>query len=383
MIKLNESQILILSITTLLLFNLYATFTSTFYFNTVSYFVKQSVFLLTGMAMGIFLYLKITSKSKTVRSLRKFFIVNVFFIVLTVFLSLLLFILPESFLPTINGAKRWIKFMGITIAPIEVTKLSYIFIFTHIFSSSKFENNKDTRGLFVFIPVYILFTIYLIVITYKQKDLGNFFLFSTIFITMIILYFNKLRVVFKMIGIGILGLAAMIVLSPHRRDRIMQWFESTSEVGSASANYQVEQGFFAINEGGYFGVGPGEGVMKLGYIPEPHTDMIISVIINEIGVFGISLYVIALFSLIYVFIKKAVRLNNLYLLNYTILTSLMLTYQLIVNMFGVLGIIPLKGINVPFLSYGGSSAVSIIVLVFLNLALIKIIEKKPRRKISS
>jgi len=172
----------------------------------------------------------------------------------------------------------------------------------------------------------------------------------------------------------------MIAASPHRRDRIMQWFESTSEVGSASANYQVEQGFFAINEGGYLGVGPGQSIMKLGYIPEPHTDMIIAVMINEIGIVGISIYIISLISMLYILLKKAIKLNNLYVLNYTVLTSLMLTYQLIVNMFGILGIIPLKGINVPFLSYGGSSAISIIVLIFLNLSLIKIIEKKPKRK---
>lgn len=373
---LKDNHILILSLVSLVAFNLYSTLTTTFYFETYAFFIKQSVFMGLGLFVGFLLYIYIAKAKSVSLALKKFYIVNFAFIAFTVFLSLLLFVLPETYLPTINGAKRWIKFMGLTIAPIEITKLSYVFIFTHIFSSARFEKNKNTTGIGVFIPIYMLFTVYLVVITYKQKDLGNFFLFSSVFVTMLILFFNRLRVVFKMFGLGIVMLGAMIASSSHRRDRIMQWFESTSDTGNVSANYQVEQGFFAINEGGYFGVGPGQGIMKLGYIPEPHTDMVITILLNELGLFGFCIYILSFFGLLYYLIKKSVELNNLYLLNYTMLSSLLFAYQIIINLYGVTGIIPLKGINVPFLSYGGSSAMSIFVLLFLNFALVKVVERR-------
>lgn len=371
-----EKQIIVLSLVGLVMFNLFSTYTSTFYYETDGYAIKQLIFIFTGLFLGLLLYAGITFPNATSDSMRRFYLVNGFFAGLTVFFSFLLFILPEAYLPTINGAKRWIKFMGVTIAPIEVTKISFVFIFTHIFSSKRFEENKDTKGLGLFFPVYVLFALYLVVITYKQKDLGNFFLFSAVFITMTLLFFNKLRVVFKMVGLGVGLLAAVVLLSPHRRDRIMQWFESTSDVGSASANYQVEQGFFAINEGGLWGVGPGESVMKLGYIPEPHTDMIITVLMNEVGLFGILVYCALFFSLFYALVKSAIKTGNLYVFNFSFLTSLLMIYQLFINMFGILGIIPLKGINVPFLSYGGSSAISILLLLFLNFSLLAVLNRQ-------
>jgi cell division protein FtsW len=178
------------------------------------------------------------------------------------------------------------------------------------------------------------------------------------------------------VGIGVLTL--LVATSPHRRDRVLQWFEASNNMGNVSSNYQVSQGLFAINEGGWFGVGAGNSVIKLGYVPEAHTDMVIPILINEIGVVGFFIFLFFFLTMVFNLVKQSVKLNNLYLFNFTLLSALMLIFQFLINLFGVVGIIPLKGINVPFLSYGGSGIITIIVLVFLNLSLIRLMEKNPQ-----
>ena len=378
--KLTSIEVLIFLILSLFLFNIYAVETTTFYFDKDRYALKQSIFILIGLMIGYSFYYFITKSKDQVRSLKRFYFINIIFVILTLIFSVLIFVLPESILPTIKGAKRWIKVYGFSIAPIEIMKLSYIFIFTHIFSSDKYSNNLSTKNMSFFTPVFIIFVIYLIIVTIKQKDLGNFFLFSSVFVTMILIFFNRLRLVFQMLFLGIIGLIAVIVTSQHRINRVMQWFEASTGSGAVSSNYQVQQGLFAISDGGFFGSGPGTSIMKLGYIPEPHTDMVIPIILNEIGIFGLFAYIITILSFFILIILKAKKINNIYLFNFSLISFFIICYQMLINLFGVLGVMPLKGINVPFLSYGGSSTIMLIILIFLNMSLMKILSEKKEVK---
>lgn len=374
--KLTSMETLLFLIVTLFLFNIYAVETTTFYFEQSKYALKQSIFICIGIIVGYSFYFFINKPIEQVKSLKRFYFINIIFLLLTLILSILIFVLPESILPTIKGAKRWIKFYGFSIAPIEIMKISFIFIFTHIFSSDKYSENVSTKKMSFFTPVFIIFILYLIIVTIKQKDLGNFFLFSSVFMTMILIFFNRLRLVFQMIFLAVIGLIAAIVTSPHRINRVMQWFDASTGQGAVSSNYQVQQGLYAINDGGFFGTGAGTSIMKLGYIPEPHTDMVIPIILNELGMVGLFGYIFAILSLFILIILKAKKINNLYLFNFSLISFLIICYQILINLFGVLGIIPLKGINVPFLSYGGSSTIMLIILIFLNMSLMKILSKK-------
>jgi cell division protein FtsW (lipid II flippase) len=104
--------------------------------------------------------------------------------------------------------------------------------------------------------------------------------------------------------------------------------------------------------------------------------MVFPILLNELGLIGLILFLLCFFVFFGTLLFKSLSLNNIYVFNFILISFLILSFQLLLNLLGVLGIIPLKGINVPFLSYGGSSIVSIIILMFLNLSILKIMKEK-------
>lgn len=355
----------------LFLFGSLINFSASYYINE-NIFVKSFIFILLGSLISLFIFWFIFFNNSLKKQIFRFYLINSSFLIISIILSILIFILPDSLMPTINGAKRWIKTPFFNIAVVEIIKISFVFIFSHIFSSNKFLKNMNTHKISFFKPILLLFLILLLVVTVKQKDFGNFFLFCVVFITMVFLFFNKIRLVFKILSLSLVGFFLLIITSPHRIDRVLGWFKEDSLNG----NYQVEQGLHAIHEGSFFGIGAGNSIFKLGYIPEVHTDMIFSLLINEFGLFGLSLYFFLVFYFLIFLVILSLKLNNLYLINYTLISSLLIGYQIFINLFGILGIIPLKGINVPFLSYGGSSTISLFILISLNISLFYIIKNK-------
>jgi len=308
---------------------------------------------------------------------RRFYILNLLVLFIGIILNLSLFILPSSIVPHINGATRWIKLGFFNISPIEILKLGVIFIFTHILTSNAYTEKNNTKEIKIFLPFVFIFLILSFLIPIKQKDIGNFFLISASFLLLIFIIFNKLRLIFKLVGIALIALVSLILTSQHRIDRVKNWFFSNSNVGDVASNYQVTQGYLNIHEGGWFGTGFGQSIFKYGYIPDIHTDLIFSLYINETGIIGFILYYILLLYINIFLIYKAVVSNNLYSILYTAFLSFYVMLQSFLNLFGILGIVPLKGITVPFLSYGGSSIFFLIIAYGFALILLKInLDKK-------
>lgn len=346
----------------LCLFNILMTYSTTYYFSSNFYF-KQALYLFLGIFVSSLFFFFIYKDDIYEKQVLRFNFLNISFVILAIFLTLLLFVLPESLLPTIKGAKRWIKTPLFNIAPVEILKISFVYIFAIIFSSDKFIKNKNNIKLTFFIPIAILFLFLLVTVTIKQKDFGNFFLFCSVFVTMTFVFFDKIRLFFKIIFVGLLALAGLIVIAPHRINRIISWLNSESQ----NSNYQVLQGLNTISEGSFFGQGIGDSIMKLGYIPEVHTDMVFATLLSEFGIIGFLFYIFFIFGFFFVLIRKAFHFDNLFLLNFSLISFFLIIYQIFTNLFGVLGVIPLKGINVPFLSYGGSAGISITILFFMNI----------------
>jgi len=364
-------ELFFISLTSLILLNLYTVYSSTYFIN-FQYLLKEIFFILISIIFNLILFKIIFKKQDYFERINIFYKINFTILIVGLILSFLLFILPTSIVPYINGATRWIKTPLFNIAPIEVLKIGIIFLFTHILTSNKYTNNFNSKTLHVFIPFAIVFFILAILIPFKQKDLGNFFLILMTFLSITFVLFQKIRLIFKLISIGVITLLLFIISSPHRIDRIVNWLNATNNIGDISSNYQVKQGLYAINSSNIYGNGIGESIFKLGYIPDLHTDMIFTLLIDETGIFGIILYYSLLFYITLFLITKSLILNNLYTILYTLIVSIMIFFQGFINLFGILGIIPLKGISVPFLSYGGSNIFYIITIISLSLFLLKI-----------
>jgi cell division protein FtsW len=183
-----------------------------------------------------------------------------------------------------------------------------------------------------------------------------------------------------------MGVAGFIVTSPHRIERFKgwwfmlqnaiakifpQWAHAVPKVSLAEEPYQVSNSLHAIHHGGLFGVGLGNGVLKLGFLSEVHTDFVLAGMAEEIGVVGVLAVVMLLLFVIYRLLKIAGRVrNNIYYL-YCSGLAMIIGFAFLINALGISGVIPLKGIAVPFLSYGGSQIVALSVGIGLALSMSK------------
>lgn len=275
------------------------------------------------------------------------------------FITLLLVFVPHIG-REILGARRWISVGSFTFQPSEFAKLAVIFYSAQIIS--KFENFKmrftDTF-LVYFLPILIITGLVIV-----QPDLGTALIFLA---TAVIIYFVSNAPIWHFIvtipAIILVSLVSLLT-HPYRLDRIRAFMDPKYDPQGAS--YQINQIIIALVSGGLFGVGLGASRSKFEFIPEVHNDAIFAVIVEEVGFLG-AIILIALFLLLInsclKIIKDAPDFSGRILA--TGLTGLIVS-QTLLNLAAVVALVPLTGIPLPFISYGGSS-------LFVNLTAIGIL----------
>ncbi|MGC4375503.1 FtsW/RodA/SpoVE family cell cycle protein [Fictibacillus sp. Mic-4] len=251
-----------------------------------------------------------------------------------------------------NNAQSWLKFGLLGVQPSEFVKLGMIIYLSAIFS--KKQDRLDHFGTSV-VPPLIIFAVVFILI-YLQPDLGTALILAGI--TGIIVLCSGLRkrhiLLLLAFTLGMMLLGSQF-LSNNQKMRFAgayHPFEHKSKWG-----YQLIQSYVAMASGGINGKGLGEGIQKYGYLPEPHTDFIIAVVAEELGFWGV-LFVISLLAFIVIkgFII-GIRCKDIYgsLLAFGI--SGMIGIQTVVNLGAASGLLPITGVTLPFISYGGSSLI--------------------------
>ena len=310
-----------------------------------------------------------------------------------IFLIIILFmnVLPENLVMEVNGAARWIKFPLFSIAPVEFFKVGFICFLAWSFDK-KISGSKDkplVSQILLLLPYLIPFIGIIIIVGVVQNDLGQVMVLCLVMIMMLLFAGTSM----KLLGMGFVGVFTLgvifIITSEHRIERFMSWWGGVQDivlkfvspqmatrlhVEGASAPYQVSHSLNAINNGGFFGQGIGEGSFKLGFLSEVHTDFVLAGITEEIGFIGITCIVLLfLFILYHIFhIASLFReKNNTYYL-FSVGIGFMLLFSFIINAYGITSILPVKGIAVPFLSYGGSHVMA----ASLAIALVLMISKK-------
>lgn len=265
----------------------------------------------------------------------------------------------------VKGAKRWIYLFGMSIQPSEFLKPTFCILSAYIMSESKQliqTNNKflkQNSGVLISGTILAIIDILLLL----QPDIGMTFTISFMWLAQaIVAGISALLFVMLAIG-GILFLILLYFTFPHFRFRIDSFFDT-----SVGDNYQISQALSAFNSGGIFGIGPGEGKVKA-HIPDAHTDFIMAVAGEEFG-FIFCMLIILLFAFIVLrgFLLASKESKMFCLLAVSGLLVLF-GFQAIINMSSSLNIIPTKGMTLPFISYGGSSLISIALEMGFVLAL--------------
>ncbi len=307
-------------------------------------------------------------------------------------------LLPSNIVPSIGGASRWIKLYGFSLSPIEFFKIGFIYFLSWSFHRRIIDVSKKItfKNEFILLfPYFLTFVFVVFFVAFLQKDLGQIVLLG--FILFILLIFaNRSYKIFLFLGITGVGiLVSLILIFPYRLKRIYSWWAMVQDdilqflpywmehylrIAEIPAPYQVSHSLNAIHNGGIFGKGIGLGDIKLGFLSDVHTDFILAGITEELGLFGLFFIVFIMIMIIWRILKISQRVTNQLYHLFTVGISLMIMIAFLINAYGVSGMIPIKGIAVPLLSYGGSSMISMAISIGLVLSISRTIKYKNKKK---
>ncbi len=268
---------------------------------------------------------------------------------------LLLIVLIPGVGKNVNGAQRWID-IGFSIQPSEIFKLAVIVYLAGYFvrHGDQIRNRLSALG----VPLGI--TAGAAVLLLAEPDFGATVVIASTVIAMLFIAGVKLRY-FLLVSATCIPLAiALIYTSPYRRTRLLSFINPWDD--PFATDFQLTQALIAIGRGSWSGVGLGNSVQKMAYLPEPHTDFVFAVLAEETGLIGVTI-VIALFALIvsrcFRIARDAERAGLLFSAHLVTGIGFWFGLQSFINIGANVGILPTKGITLPLFSYGGSSVIMV------------------------
>jgi cell division protein FtsW len=268
-------------------------------------------------------------------------------------LSILLLaaVLFSPFGVTAGGSSRWLRLGPIRFQPSEFARLALI-----VYLAYSMERKADRIGEFSigFLPHVVVLGL-LSVLVLKQPDFGSAAILA--FLTWLMMFVGGVKLTYLLSScvLGVVAGAYVITHAGYRARRLMSFLDPWQY--SSDAGYQIVHSLMAFGSGGWWGAGIGNGVQKLFYLPEPHTDFIFSVIGEELGVAGVLLIILLYLLIVWKGIRIARHAPDLFGCFLAVGLTAALALQICINMGVTLGLLPTKGLTLPFLSYGGTSLV--------------------------
>lgn len=280
-----------------------------------------------------------------------------FLVVMTAGMFFTLFLL-FLFGSVAGNAQSWFQLGARSIQPSEFSKLVIIIYMAAAFS--KKQKNINSLNNSIAPPVIVLFGVCFLVAL--EPDFGTAAIILAIGLTIVLssgIKMKKLGKFMLLIGIFALFLSPLFfwqkdnILSEERLSRLTSYMDPFKY--EEDAGYHLVNSYLAIGSGGLTGRGLGQSVQKLGYLPEPHTDFIMSIIAEELGIFGVVVVIGGISFIVLHGIRIAIRSSDSFGSMLAVGISSMIGIQAFINLGGVSGVIPITGVPLPFISYGGSS----------------------------
>lgn len=359
-----------------------STFTVLYHgFDSMHFFIRQLSAVVIGIALMVFL--------SRLDPDRWFTIIGFTLFIMAFTAMLAMPFLPESLVKTVLGAKRWIRVGAVSISPVEFFKVGFVFFLSWSFSRKILQHGKlslldETK---VALPYLLIFSVAVMFIAVFQKDLGQVVVLAVTLITLFSFAGRSIKLFFLNISVGVVGFIVLVLVAPHRMLRIKSWWSTVQDaflnyfpdsianqfrVEEIAEPYQISNSLNAMHNGHMFGQGLGNGQFKLGYLSEVNTDFILAGITEELGYIGLLVVTALILTVVYRIFIIASRVSNPTYHLYSIGIGLLIILAFLVNAYGISGLIPIKGIAVPFLSYGGSH----IIASSIGVGLVLMISKK-------
>ncbi|MEY4504988.1 MAG: hypothetical protein RL154_1285 [Pseudomonadota bacterium] len=292
-------------------------------------------------------------------------------------------ILPSSLVPMVNGAKRWIRLGGLNISPVEFFKIGFVYFLAWSMTRKFYLPERAPTladEIKIFAPYIAIFGIVAFLVVVLQNDLGQAVIMAATMIVMLVFANGSFKLFLSLLISGFVFAIGFIAFSSYRLGKVLQWWASIQEhilgilpaffanylrIESTSLDeaYQATQALNAIDNGGIFGEGLGNSIYKLGFLSDVHTDFILAGIIEELGFFGAFMVSAIILAIVFRIFRIANRLDMPVFHLFCVGIGAQIAFQFLMNSLGISGVMPIKGITVPFISYGGSSLLAFSVAI--------------------
>ncbi len=361
-----------------------STFTVLYHdFGGLHFFIRQAVAVFMGIGIMVFLS-RLDPDIWFARIGFALFILSFIAMIMMPFF-------PESLVKSVLGAKRWIRLGPVSISPVEYFKVGFVFFLSWSFSRKMLIHGKLSlwEEIKVILPYMAIFAVAVMFIAVFQKDLGQVMVLAFTLLILFSFAGRSLKLFFVNISVGLIGFIVLVMIAPHRMARIKSWWSTVQDsflgyfpksmvsefkVDASAEPYQISNALNAIHNGGFWGQGLGNGQFKLGYLSEVHTDFILAGIGEELGFIGIAVVAFLMVVILFRIFQIASKVENPAYHLFSMGVGLLIVLAFLVNSYGISGMIPIKGIAVPFLSYGGSH----IIAASIGIGMVLMISKRRK-----
>ncbi len=302
--------------------------------------------------------------------------------------------LPSFLVSEVGGAKRWIKIFGFSLAPVEFFKVGFVYFLAWSFTRKLNDHHSELRlrdEFARFLPYAAIFVLVMFLIAIMQNDLGQVVVLGLTLAFMLFFAGSSFKFFLSLISLAFTFFIFFIATAEHRIIRIKSWWASIQgfvlgllpdsladslRVSVSEEPYQIGHSLNAIHNGGFFGMGLANGTFKLGFLSEVHTDFVLAGLAEEFGFFGVLFVTMIVIVILQRVFKVANRSDNPVYYLFSVGIGLLFAFAFLMNAYGISGLTPIKGISVPFLSYGGSSMLA----TAIGMGMVLMISKKMRVK---
>lgn len=326
------------------------------------HFRRQIVYVVVGFFLLFITYLMNHQIIKNRKFIRAAYLV-------TIALLLLVLVFGDE----INGARAWLNLGFFQIQPAEIAKISIIMLFAGYYARNMEKSANDFVKTLIKPGIALLLVLGLI---FWQPDVGSVsIILLTAFVMILASGVSWKKSVFLLFAAFLMFISLFLIIKtfgealpfiqPYQLERFRAFFDPFSL--SETAGHQLVNSYYALSRGGLTGVGLGNSVQKSGYLPEPHTDFIMAIIAEELGLIIVLLIISLFFFLIIRIYIIAIRAKNTYNSLLCLGVASLFFIQASVNLAGVVGLLPITGVTFPFISFGGSSMLMSLIAIGLVL----------------
>ena len=357
-----QRLLILISVLTLMMIGLISISSATQSLDAGSYRFLERQMIWLGLAIGVGVFSSLIDLDK---------IKPLIPIAALLAVAVLILVLIPGIGKMVNGSRRWILLGGIGFQPSEFAKIPFIFLLAYYLNAQQ-RNLKDLK-LGLLIPLIFIGVFAGLILL--EPDFGTCALFGAV--GMLMLFLSGARLIHLIptaVGGGVVFLG--LILQDEVRSRRLFAFLDV-EGNRQGGSYQLYQGWLAFVNGGATGVGAGNGRYQNDYLPEAHTDFILAIIGEEFG-FMITTLVVVLFATVFCLVIFSLkRAPNMYQAQLVMGTLLMISMQALINMGVVTGLLPTKGLSLPFISYGGSNLIVMCSLTGILINCLRTWERLP------